>query len=90
MAEIKVEKLNKAEIEKMGIRSWPIWDKEASKFDWSYDSIERCYILEGKATVTAKDGKSVSFGKGDFVTFPKGLECIWEIKEPIKKHYNFK
>ena len=30
------------------------------------------------------------FGKGDFVTFPKGLSCIWDIKAPVRKHYNFK
>jgi uncharacterized protein len=37
-----------------------------------------------------KDGKTVEFGKGDFVTFPKGLSCVWDIKAPVKKHYNFK
>ncbi|MFH0764257.1 MAG: cupin domain-containing protein [Candidatus Omnitrophota bacterium] len=29
-------------------------------------------------------------GKGDFVTFPEGLACTWDIKIPVKKHYNFK
>jgi hypothetical protein len=27
---------------------------------------------------------------GDFVRFPKGLSCIWDIEEPVKKHYDFK
>jgi len=90
MADIKIEKLSKAELDKMGAFAWPIWEKEVSKFDWSYDSIEQCYILEGKVTVTAKGGKAVSFVKGDFVTFPKGLECVWNIKSPVRKHYNFK
>ena len=90
MPEIKVEKLDKAQIEKKGIARWPIWEKEVSKFDWSYDSIEQCYFLEGKVIVTAEGGKAVSFGKGDFVTFPKGLSCTWDIKEPVRKHYIFK
>jgi len=88
--EIKVEKLNKGELEKRGVFGWPIWTKEASKFDWHYDDIEECYLLNGSVTVETQDGKSVSFGKGDFVTFPKGLSCTWDMKEPVKKHYNFK
>lgn len=90
MAKIKVEKLNKKDLENIGVFAWPIWEKEVSKFDWSYDLIEQCFFLEGKATVTSKDGRVVSFGKGDFVTFPKGLACTWDIKSPVRKHYNFK
>jgi len=88
--DIRVEKLTSEEIEKRGVSSWPIWTKEVSRFDWHYDSVEECYILNGKVVVETKDGKKVSFGKGDFVTFPKGLSCVWDIKEAIKKHYNFK
>jgi len=90
MADIKVEKLTKEELTKMGVFSWPIWEKEVSRFDWQYDSVEQCYLLEGDVTVTAKGGKSMRFGKGDFVTFPIGLSCVWDIKIPVKKHYNFK
>ena len=88
--EIKVEKLSQEELKKRGISSWPIWEKEISRFDWSYDQVEECYLLKGKVTVETKDGKKVSFGKGDFVTFPNGLSCVWDIKEAVKKHYNFR
>ena len=88
--DIKVERLTKQELEKRGVLDWPIWQKDISRFDWHYDDIEECYFLNGKVTVETKDGKSVKFGKGDFVTFPKGLACTWDIKEPVKKHYNFK
>lgn len=88
--DIKVEKLNRKELEKRGVFSWPIWEKEVSRFDWKYDDIEECYFLKGKVTVETQNGDSVSFGKGDFVTFPKGLSCVWDIKEPVRKHYNFK
>ncbi len=89
MADIKVEKLDKAELEKRGVFTWPIWTKETSKFDWQYDSVEQCYFLAGKVTVTPKGGKAVSFGKGDFVTVPKGLACTWDVQEPVRKHYMF-
>ncbi|MBU1998610.1 MAG: cupin domain-containing protein [Candidatus Omnitrophota bacterium] len=88
--EIKVEKLSQEDLKKRGVYSWPIWQKEVSKFDWHYDSIEECLFLEGEVTVEDNTGKSVSFGKGDFVTFPQGLSCAWIVKKPVKKHYNFK
>ena len=87
---IEIKKPKTDEIEKMGVTSWPIWEKEISRFDWSYDSTEECYLLQGSVEVTTEDGEKVSFGKGDFVTFPKGLSCTWDIKEPVKKHYNFR
>jgi uncharacterized cupin superfamily protein len=88
--QIKVEKLNQEELKKRGVFSWPIWEKEVSRFNWEYDSIEECYFLEGQVTVQAKNGESVSFSKGDFVSFPKGLVCTWDIKKPVRKHYNFR
>ena len=87
---IEIRKPKMEDIEKEGIMSWPIWEKEISRFDWHYDETEECYLLEGKAVVETDDGEKVEFGKGDFVTFPKGLSCVWEIKEPVKKHYNFR
>ena len=87
--DIKVQKLSNEQLKKMGVFGWPIWNKEASQFPWTYDGIEECYFLEGEVTVETKDGKSVHFGKGDFVSFPKGLSCTWNIKKPVKKHYNF-
>ena len=87
---IEIKKPDRKELEKKGVSKWPIWEKEISRFDWHYDSIEECYLLEGKVIVETEDGKNVEFGKGDFVTFPKGLSCIWDIKEPVRKHYNFR
>ncbi|MCM8778286.1 MAG: cupin domain-containing protein [Candidatus Omnitrophica bacterium] len=88
--EIKVERLSPRELKKRGVFSWPVWEKEISRFDWTYDSFEECYFLEGEVEVETKDGKKIKFGKGDFVTFPKGLSCIWNVQKPVKKHYNFR
>ena len=87
---IKIDKVDKKEIEEKGILEWPIWEKEISRFDWHYDSIEECYLLEGEVVVETEDGEKVEFGVGDFVTFPEGLSCVWDIKKPVRKHYNFK
>lgn len=88
--EVKVQRLTPEQLKKLGVFGWPIWEKEVSRFAWSYDSTEECYFLEGEVSVEAKDRKTVSFGKGDFVTFPKGLSCTWNIKKPVRKHYNFR
>ncbi len=84
---VKVEK-NPSEkrLENLGVYEWPIWQKETSEFDWFYDEQESCYIIEGKAEVETPEG-TVSFEKGDLVTFPQGLNCEWKIIEDIKKHY---
>jgi len=87
---IKIDKPNQDELKRREVFSWPIWEKEVSRFDWHYDGTEECYLLEGKVVVETKDGKKVEFGKGDFVTFPDGLSCTWDIKEPVRKHYRFK
>jgi uncharacterized cupin superfamily protein len=90
MDEITIEKKSKDDLQKMGVLSWPIWEKEVSTFDWHYDEIEECYILEGKVRVEPREGKAVEFGTGDFVTFPKGMDCVWKVSQPVRKHYNFK
>lgn len=70
-------------------KSWPIWEKEKSDFDWHYDSEETFLVLEGDVTVEYDDGE-ISFGPGDMVTFPEGMDCKWHVKKKIRKHYNFK
>ena len=85
--EILVKKPTEKEIAEMMTN--PIWTCEISEFDWKYDSEETCLIIEGEVTVQY-NSKSVSFAKGDYVVFPKGLECFWQVKKPVKKHYIFK
>ena len=87
---INIKKPTDKDLEAKSVLSWPIWEKEISRFDWHYDSTEECFLLEGKVVVETEDGDQVNFEKGDFVTFPKGLSCIWDIKVPVRKHYNFK
>lgn len=82
----KVRKPTKTELE--AAESWAIWEKEESEFPWEYFEQETCLILEGNAVVKTSE-ESVEFGPGDYVVFPKGLKCTWEIKKRIRKHYKF-
>jgi len=77
-----------SEAEKSDMASKPVWSCGVSEFDWHYDSEERCLIIEGEVAVEY-NGKSASFGAGDYVVFPKGLSCVWKVTKPVKKHYIF-
>lgn len=87
---IEIHKPDEKELKENSVKSWPIWEKEVSKFDWYYDSREECYLIEGEVEVTTENGETVTFGKGDYVKFPQGLSCKWNITKPVKKHYIFK
>ena len=69
--------------------SWPIWECQPSTFNWEYSEEEHCYIIEGDVTVI-ENGNIVHIKKGDYVIFPKGLKCNWEVHKAIKKYYIFK
>ena len=56
MSKVIIEKLSNQEIAKRGINQWPIWTKEVSRFDWSYDSEEECQILEGEVIIETPKG----------------------------------
>jgi hypothetical protein len=90
MAGIKVDKTpTEEQLKELGVFEWPIWTKEASEFPWSYDETETCYFLKGDIIVTPEGGEPVEMGKGDMVTFPKGMSCTWKIRKDVKKHYVF-
>lgn len=86
MSEIEVRE--PTEEEKKRAKKWGIWEKEPSKFDWYYDTPETCYILEGEVVVKTDEGE-VKIKAGDFVRFPEGLECVWDVKKKIRKHFTF-
>jgi len=83
---IEVRKPTAAERKEAG--RWPVWTKEVSSFPWRYDERETCLILAGEVAVKAGPDE-VSFGAGDWVVFPEGLDCVWNVKKPVRKHYQF-
>ena len=89
MKQISVEKPAQEKLDARRVRDWGIWEHETARFDWYYDQTEECYFLAGRVIVETEDGQKVEVKKGDFAVFPKGLSCTWDIKEPIRKHFNF-
>ena len=86
--EIKIEK-NISDEQLEDIKKWPVWEKEVSEFPWHYYETEVCYILEGQVVVTPEGGEPIEIFPGDYVTFPKGMSCNWDITKDIRKHYKF-
>ena len=84
---MKIEIIKNKNIE--DYKNWSIWTCEPSKFDWEYDQEEHCYIIEGRVQVIGSEN-TVDIEPGDYVIFPKGLKCNWNVSEPIRKHYTFK
>ncbi len=90
MSGIKVERgPGEDRLKELGVPGWGIWTKEVSKFPWYYDESETCYFLEGDVVVTPEGGEPVRVGKGDLVTFPEGMSCEWDIRQPVRKHFRF-
>lgn len=87
---IKVERPTDRLLDELDVFSWPVWEKEVSEFTWEYDMEEVCYILSGEATIIPEDGDPVNICRGDFVTFPCGMKCLWKVTIPIVKHYDFR
>ncbi len=88
MPKVIIQKLSEKEIQERRIRTWPIWEKEVSRFDHVYEGDEECLFLEGEVVIESREG-NFTIVPGDFVIFKDGLECTWNVMRPVKKHYNF-
>ncbi len=87
--QVEVKKPDEGQLANLGVKEWPIWEKEESSFDWHYDEKETCYFLEGEVEVELTNGEKVKVEKGDLAVFPKDLDCKWHVKKKVKKHYCF-
>ncbi|MBF0569908.1 MAG: cupin domain-containing protein [Candidatus Omnitrophica bacterium] len=67
---------------------WSVWDCDPSKFNWHYESKELAYLFKGRVKVRTRE-EMVEIKAGDFVTFPAGLSCSWEVLERVEKVYKF-
>jgi len=85
---VKVSTPSIEELQELGIDKWGIWTCDISKFDWEYTSQEECYFYEGEVLVETAN-ENIELKAGDFVVFPEGLKCVWNVKKPVRKSYNF-
>ncbi len=76
------------EEQKRSMAKCQIWASTEKEFDWFYDEKEVCLILEGEAVING-DGEDIRIVPGDYVVFPKGLNCTWKVLSPVKKYFYF-
>lgn len=76
-------------LQELQVSSWPIWEKEVSKFTIDFDETETAYVLEGEIIVTPVGGEPVRILPGDLVVFQAGLDSHWEVVKPLRKHYHY-
>ncbi len=54
---------------------------EAAPYD------EFVYLLQGHIDVIDDDGGVQTFKAGDSFLMPRGCQCTWDVKEPVRKLY---
>ena len=48
---------------------------------------EFVYLLEGVVDVIDDEGSVETFKAGDSFVMPRGCQCTWDVKEPVRKLY---
>ena len=80
-------------LQKFKVDQWSKWGCAVSSFPWTYQDAETCFIIKGRVAVTpknaAKYGPPVVLEAGDMATFAVGMECTWQVTEPLEKYYTF-
>jgi uncharacterized cupin superfamily protein len=64
-----------------------VWAAGVGAMKVSYTEEELCYLLEGRARLTDRQGGSREFGPGSAFVIPAGFEGVWETLEPVRKIY---
>ena len=65
-----------------------VWECEANKHvidSAPYD--EFVYLLEGRIDVIDDEGNTETYSAGDSFMMPRGCQCTWDVKEPVRKLY---
>jgi uncharacterized cupin superfamily protein len=66
-----------------------VWSCEAGawKIDFPQGKDEYFHVLEGRIRITGETGVAEEFGPGDAGVIPAGFKGLFEVLEPVRKHY---
>ncbi len=66
-----------------------IWSCEpgAWNIDFPAGKDEYFHVLEGRLRITGTTGAAEQFGPGDAGVIPAGFKGLFEVLEPVRKHY---
>jgi uncharacterized cupin superfamily protein len=85
---IKIEHPSEAQLKEKGVYDWGLHEIPVSEYPFDFWCDTYAYFKEGEVTVKIEEG-TVTFKKGDFVTFRGGLKSRWNVTIPLKKHVQF-
>lgn len=68
-----------------------LWECEvgAWRIAFADDKDEFFHVIEGQIRITDADGIAKEFGPGDACVIPGGFTGLFEVLEPVRKHYVF-
>lgn len=64
-----------------------IWHATVGSWRVVYEEWEFCHVLQGRATLIEDGCVPVSVGPGDGFTISAGFRGIWDVVEPLTKHF---
>ncbi|MCA1323349.1 cupin domain-containing protein [Herbaspirillum sp. alder98] len=66
-----------------------IWacEKGSWRIAFSQHKDEYFYVLEGRCRVIDEQGHAAEAGPGDAMVIPAGFKGVFEVVEPMRKHY---
>jgi len=63
------------------------WHASVGAWPVSYTEWEFCHVTTGRARLTEDGGTPVEVGPGDAFTIAPGFVGVWEVLEPMTKHF---
>lgn len=66
-----------------------IWacEKGSWRIQFAPNKDEYFYVLEGRCRVIDEQGLAAEAGPGDALVIPAGFKGVFEVVEPVRKHY---
>lgn len=66
-----------------------VWACEigAWRIEFADSSDEFFHVLEGRIRITDENGQACEFGIGEACVIPAGFKGVFEVLEPVRKHY---
>jgi uncharacterized cupin superfamily protein len=64
-----------------------IFRSTVGRFTYAQAGDESTIVRKGRVIVTAEDGSVVDCGPGDIMNIPRGITCVFDIREDLEDYY---
>jgi uncharacterized protein len=63
------------------------WECTPGTYRAVYSNFEFAHIMKGRIVITPDGGSPIEVGPGDGFVVEPTFKGVWEIKEPVRKHF---